>query len=456
MSTATVLALVGLLLSTASSFAATVTFKYTGEEQTFTVPAGVTSVHVTATGAAGSEGSEGSAAGHAAITEAELPVTVGQILYVEVGGLPTTSPGCYPQIACIGGFNGGGSSHYGGGGGGASDVRLTSMTQAGTLQSRLIVAAGGGGGGFFCSGGAGGNAGEAGSQGGDCGVAGGTGGGAGNLLEGGAGGNPSGEAGSLGLGGSNEFAGGGGGGLYGGGSGGKVTIGPNPEPETGGSGGGGGGSSLVPSGGTMHLATALEAGTVIVSYLAPSKITFPPLSDRAYGEAPFTVTASASSALPVTFSASGECKTSAAGLVNLTGVGVCTITAHQEGDSQNAAATPVSQSFNVKPRKTVTRLSQTKLHALRSRTTTITALVHAASAEQSAGALAGTATLYIGGHRQQSVRVSSGIARFTYTPRSTGRLNVRIVYHGSPTDESSSTTATLTVREHQVHPIVTG
>ena len=51
MSTATVLALVGLLLSTASSFAATVTFKYTGEEQTFTVPAGVTSVHVTATGA---------------------------------------------------------------------------------------------------------------------------------------------------------------------------------------------------------------------------------------------------------------------------------------------------------------------------------------------------------------------------------------------------------------------
>ena len=64
----------------------------------------------------------------------QLPVTAGEVLYVEVAG---------------NGFNGGGlgGEFEAGRGGEASDVRTVPMASAGTLGSRLLVAGGGGGGG---------------------------------------------------------------------------------------------------------------------------------------------------------------------------------------------------------------------------------------------------------------------------------------------------------------------
>jgi Glycine rich protein len=251
----------------------TKTFIYTGKEQEFKVPAEVTSVHVTAVGGAGGSGfpvqNPGGAGGLGAVVSANLGVTPGHTLYVEVGGEGETAEG---GSTGKGGFNGGGneSSTGGGGGGGASDVRTESRTEAKTLESRLLVAAGGGGGGQGkCGGGsghggAGGNAQEAGHEGtGEC-VGGGSGGGAGTSERGGAGGSPGGQEGTLGKGGGEAFGGGGGGGgLYGGGSGGEEVSG----------GGGGGGSNLVPNGGESKLAEAKQATSVTITYTIPVKPT---------------------------------------------------------------------------------------------------------------------------------------------------------------------------------------
>src|SRR5690242_2626437 len=69
---------------TQSGLTFTCTFQYTGAQQTFSVPAGVTSIHVDAVGAPG--GSNGLAPGGLGGTaSADLTVTPGQTLFVEVG-----------------------------------------------------------------------------------------------------------------------------------------------------------------------------------------------------------------------------------------------------------------------------------------------------------------------------------------------------------------------------------
>src|SRR3954470_14613485 len=77
-------------------------------------------------------------------------------------------------------------------------------------------------------------------------------------------------------------------------------------------------------------------------------ISYASLSDKTFGDADFTVTATASSGLPVSFSANGSCTVSG-DTMHLTGVGDCTITATQDGDATYLAATPVPRSFTVNP-----------------------------------------------------------------------------------------------------------
>jgi hypothetical protein len=253
-------------------------FTFTGAEQEFKVPAGVTSVEVEAVGSEGGTVADAAPGGVGAIVTGKLAVTPEQVLYVEVGGVP---------------FNGGGVS-LGGKGGGASDVRTVSIGaepspgNEASLDSRLLVAAGGGGGGFqnfdglakTCPGGPGGGAEEKGVDGTSCIFPGGGGGGAGEAGKGGTGGagfagfiptpGLDGKAGLLGDGGEGFFGGGGGGGRYGGGGGGfqNGEIGM-PDEKNGGNGGGGGGSNLVPEGGEAKLAKAGEATSVTFTYTAP-------------------------------------------------------------------------------------------------------------------------------------------------------------------------------------------
>ncbi len=100
------------------------TFKYTKSEQSFKVPVGVTSVAVSAKGAAGAQGAPSyvgtwSSGGSAGSVDATIPVAPGERLAIFVGG-----------SGIRGGFNGGAARFEGscskicyGSGGGASDVR---------------------------------------------------------------------------------------------------------------------------------------------------------------------------------------------------------------------------------------------------------------------------------------------------------------------------------------------
>jgi hypothetical protein len=79
---------------------------------------------------------------------------------------------------------------------------------------------------------------------------------------------------------------------------------------------------------------------------ADQTIDFAPLAGKSYGDAPFTVTATASSTLAVTFAVSGAC-TIAGNTVTIVSTGSCTVTASQAGSDNYNAAAPVSRSFNI-------------------------------------------------------------------------------------------------------------
>ncbi|MCK5523342.1 MAG: hypothetical protein KAI83_09435 [Thiomargarita sp.] len=74
-------------------------------------------------------------------------------------------------------------------------------------------------------------------------------------------------------------------------------------------------------------------------------IRFVPLANKTYGDKPFTVYAKASSGLPVSGRATGNCRLKG-NQVTLTGVGNCQLTVLQEGNANYKAATEVS-SFNI-------------------------------------------------------------------------------------------------------------
>ncbi|RYD49454.1 MAG: VWA domain-containing protein, partial [Verrucomicrobiaceae bacterium] len=82
-------------------------------------------------------------------------------------------------------------------------------------------------------------------------------------------------------------------------------------------------------------------------------ITFPALSDKTAGDAPFSVSATASSGLPVTFSKVTGPATITGNTVTLTGSGTVIVRASQAGNADYASAPNVDQSF------TVQKISQT-------------------------------------------------------------------------------------------------
>ncbi len=122
------------------------TFSYTGSVQSWTVPAGVTSIDFDAKGASGGRGTYYSPGGCGGEVQGSLPVTPGQVLKIYVGGMGVD--GSY-YGAGIGGWNGGGTGGYsffgptGGGGGGATDLRIGGTA----LVDRMVAAGGGAGGG---------------------------------------------------------------------------------------------------------------------------------------------------------------------------------------------------------------------------------------------------------------------------------------------------------------------
>jgi uncharacterized repeat protein (TIGR02543 family) len=88
--------------------------------------------------------------------------------------------------------------------------------------------------------------------------------------------------------------------------------------------------------------------TLVAHWKALQTITFGPLANKTFADPPFTVSATASSSLAVSFSASGQCTVSD-NIVTLTGIGSCTITASQPGDDNYNPAPSVGASFIIDP-----------------------------------------------------------------------------------------------------------
>jgi len=112
-----------------------------------------------------------------------------------------------------------------------------------------------------------------------------------------------------------------------------------------------GSGPVLITGGTATASVTVVKGNQTISFAA--------LPNKVFGDVDFTVSATASSGLPVTFAAAGNCNvtTPSPGTVHLTGGGSCTITASQVGDANYNAATNVSQSFNISRATTTVGLS---------------------------------------------------------------------------------------------------
>jgi hypothetical protein len=219
----------------------------------------ITAIHLVAVGGSGGHVSGTNLGGHGATVTADVRVSAGTTLFVEVGG---NGGSCLPAAL----FNGAGCGNRAGGG--ASDVRTVSCgspcstTGAASLASRLVVAGGGGG-----SGSAGGNAGLLGS--------GASNGSSESGLEatgaglqfgggGGMGGCPA-MGGAEGQGGGGS-GGGGGGGLFGGGGGASTGSGGC----AGGIGGGGGGGTSGVASAAFNAASELDTtGTPEITITTP-------------------------------------------------------------------------------------------------------------------------------------------------------------------------------------------
>jgi hypothetical protein len=84
---------------------------------------------------------------------------------------------------------------------------------------------------------------------------------------------------------------------------------------------------------------------------AAQTVAFAAIPDKRVGDPDFPVSASASSGLPLGFSASGSCTVTpgaaSQAIVHLTGPGSCTITASQLGDADFGAAKPVAHTFTI-------------------------------------------------------------------------------------------------------------
>jgi len=98
--------------------------------------------------------------------------------------------------------------------------------------------------------------------------------------------------------------------------------------------------------GNTNYNAATNAVETTTALKASQSINFGALPGRTFGDADFGVSATATSGLGVTFSASGNC-TVAGGSVHITGAGSCTVTASQAGDANYSAAPDVPQTFNI-------------------------------------------------------------------------------------------------------------
>jgi len=175
--------------------------------------------------------------------------------------------------------------------------------------------------------------------------------------------------------------------------------------------------------------------TALVIIQGDQTITFVALADKTYGDDDFTVSATSSAGLEVSFTASGAC-TITGTTVHITGSGSCTLTAHQDGNIYYNAAPDVSQSFNIIPAAlNINADDKSKDYgaALPTLTVTYTGLVNGDSAPATPPIISTTAT------------ASSPVGTYPITASGADDPNYTITYTpGTLTVNKAGTTVALT------------
>jgi hypothetical protein len=210
------------------------------------------------------------------------------------------------------------------------------------------------------------------------------------------------------------------------------------------------GSDVGAAPGTYHVTATVtdpdaESGTTefdIVVEQADQAITFDPIPAHVFGDPDFAVSATSTSGLPVSFTATGGC-TVAGSQVTITAAHSCTVTAHQPGDANYAAAPDVERKFRVEKRPTTTKLKLKRDEVKRGRRVRMKATV------SSGGIVPSGVMRFSGGKVLDIFEVGpDGVVKFSFrAPHKRRTYRMHAVF--TDNDEnfaSSEDTARLTVR----------
>lgn len=158
-------------------------------------------------------------------------------------------------------------------------------------------------------------------------------------------------------------------------------------------------------------------------------ITFGALAPQTFGDADFSVSATATSGLAVSLSANGNCTVTSPspGTVHLTGAGSCTITASQSGNATYNAASDVQQSFTIAKAASATAVSSSINPSSPGQNVTFTATVIS-----TAGTPTGTVQFKDGGTNLGSPQTlnGSGVATFSTSSLVVGLHTITADYSG--------------------------
>ena len=149
-----------------------------------------------------------------------------------------------------------------------------------------------------------------------------------------------------------------------------------------------------------------------------------------------TLTATATSGLPVTFTSNtpGVCTISTGGLLNFVSVGDCTINADQAGNGHYNAAAQVTQTFSVTQATAAMILGRSKNSTTVGESVTFTAIFITSRATGSVTFKDGATTLGSG-------VINSGSATFTTSALSAGSHSITAVYGGDSNHTGVTSTA---------------
>ena len=175
-----------------------------------------------------------------------------------------------------------------------------------------------------------------------------------------------------------------------------------------------------------------------ISILLNQTISFPAIPNHRNGDLPFTISATASSGLPVSFTASGQC-TLSNNTVTLAGAGSCTITASQSGGGSYAAAVPATQTFSILGQAASVSVSSSSASLQFGLPVTLTATI-------TPGNASGVVTFYDGPTVLGTAKISNGVAQFIAASLTAGTHAVTAHYDGdSNCAPASSAASNITV-----------